>query len=424
MRGNMDNNILFSNYLEIFAYRDEFAIFNKMNGALVLLSPENIRQNSSKQWVCTSTDNRTLSYLKENLFFVSNEYVQKLIYDADHPNTNYNDVLLIVGTTERCSCGCSYCYELDWPKTDSLPSSDYIDWIFEYICEIMEHADNDANITIKYFGGEPLLCSNIIKEINEKINNFTNKTSKKLNIHYQMDSNCILLTREIFSLFPNLKVSTTLSLQPDHDSLRSGSYQNTIENLLAVSDLFKLPQYKLVIGYNIHHGNVSDFPEFLQQIKKLGLNCQFDVQNIVNHESVPFTNHLSNKEFSKLYCDLIIPSLIENGYDIQILPPHGIQRKCNGVNILNRRFFANGTQALCPYFKKEDIRGPHDYPVRIKPQSYLQPLPPMCIQCYDFPYCGGLKPCIHCDGQYRGRDEMVRRIKLYLDLQSAAKKRS
>ena len=166
-----------------------------MNGALVLLSPENIRQNSSKQWVCTSTDNRTLSYLKENLFFVSNEYVQKLIYDADHPNTNYNDVLLIVGTTERCSCGCSYCYELDWPKTDSLPSSDYIDWIFEYICEIMEHADNDANITIKYFGGEPLLCSNIIKEINEKINNFTNKTSKKLNIHYQMDSNCILLTR-------------------------------------------------------------------------------------------------------------------------------------------------------------------------------------------------------------------------------------
>lgn len=45
-------------------------------------------------------------------------------------------------------------------------------------------------------------------------------------------------------------------------------------------------------------------------------------------------------------------------------------------------------------------------------------LPEKCINCYDFPYCGGPKPCdtLECTGLYRKKDAARDRIIAYIEL--------
>lgn len=408
---------IFSKYMEIIPYENRIAVYNKINGALILLNPENIEKHSG-YWKYNVEDEEIAEYLQNNLFFASDEYIQSLICDKSQIKEDYNDVILIVSTTEICNCSCLYCYQNNWDKVAAISDRDYEEWILAYITRIVELSSDDANIRIKYFGGEPLLRIDFIARLNHDIEALLKSTRKKISVRFFMDSNCVLLKREVFGLFENLTLATTLSFPEDHNSLRSNSFETVLTNLLDVATFFELPQYHLIIGYNAHHNNIQDFPRFLDFIKGLNIKCQFDVQNIVNYEAGKFINRLSDENFEKHYCETIIPALMNNGYSVTILPPYGIQRKCNGVNSINRKFFSNGTQVLCSYFDKTLLKSELDYPMPIMQNSYLDSLPEMCIKCYDFPYCGGMRPCIQCNGVYPFREKMRNRIITFLNLRN------
>lgn len=406
----------FSNYADIVPYREEYAVYNKINGKLVLMESENIRKDTEGNWFCISGDAETQEYLERNLFFAKDGYVQNIIRENDKLIEDYNDVRIVISTTEACNCDCSYCYQRNWTRADLISEEEYRKWILEYIYKIILLAEDGGKLTIKYFGGEPLLKIEFILSINREIERIIKLCRKKIYVRYEMDSNCTLLTREILEQFDNLSIATTLSLPDDHNFLRSNSFQKVMKSLSSVSDLLELPQYNLNIGYNVHHGNISEFNAFLHFLKDTGISCQVYVTNIVNHEGSTFKNLLSDEEFERQYCSSIIPCLIQHGYNVDILPDYGLKRKCDGMNIVNRKFYSNGTQELCSFFPKRDKKAPGDYPSPAAPHPYLQPLPEQCIRCYDFPYCGGARPCVDCIGKYEYAEAMKRRICLYLDL--------
>lgn len=406
----------FSNYTDIIPYKGKYAVYNKINGALILLNSDNITKNIQGRWLCTSNEATTLQYLESNLFFVTDDYVQNMIRIVNYMKEDYNDVTLVISTTEQCNCSCKYCYQLNWPHTEALPENDYKKWILEYINKIFSESDKNARITIKYFGGEPLLKLNFIADLNSEIASLIRQYNKQITVLYEMDSNCTLLTKDIFGLFDNLSIATTLSLPDDHNTLRSNSFQQVVNNLLSVSDMFKMPQYQLNIGYNAHHGNISDFRNFLEFIKNLNIQCKIYVSNIVNYKMTEFTNYLNENDFEQYYCNSIVPNLLEYGYPADILPRYGIYRKCVGINSLSRKFFSDGTQTLCSFFPKRFEKNSTDYPNQIESYNYLNSLPEKCVKCYDFPYCGGARPCVHCNGVYPLKEAMRNRIKVYLDL--------
>lgn len=412
----MGENMVFSNYTEILPYKGRIAIYNKINGQLVVMDADKMEQKTDDKWSLTINDVGILRYLIDNLFFLSDDQVQDKLCDVNRLEEDYSDVTLVISTTERCNCDCAYCYQHAWPHTCALSNQDYVNWIIEYISKIVDKADKNARLTIKYFGGEPLLNLDLITDLNSKLEALIQKRNRQMSVYYEMDSNCTLLTRDVLKQFNNLSIATTLSLPEDHNALRAGTFQKTLDNLLDVSDLFKLPQYQLVIGYNAHHGNIAGFRAFLEFIKGTGLECRIDVSNIVNNGGSVFRNSLNNEDFERFYCDSIIPLLVEYKYPVNILPPYGIYRRCNGTNTLNRKFYSNGTQTLCSYFSKKQDKEASDYPTPVSSLSYMHQLPEMCIKCYDFPYCGGIRPCFNCDGSYHSREFMRNRIRTYLDL--------
>ena len=145
--------------------------------------------------------------------------------------------------------------------------------------------------------------------------------------------------------------------------------------------------------------------------------CDIYVANVVNYEGTDFVNLLNDDDFEVEYWNNIVPALLEYGYHVDILPPSGLQRKCKGVNSVNRKFFSNGTQVLCSYFAKKKKRDQLDFPTTIVPHTYLDLLPEKCVKCYDYPHCGGERPCIKCADGHKQAEFLKNRIKLFLDTQ-------
>ena len=65
---------------------------------------------------------------------------------------------------------------------------------------------------------------------------------------------------------------------------------------------------------------------------------------------------------------------------------------------------------LCDSFPKKD-----NFNEFVCPLEHIEK---MCLECYDFPYCGGHKPCdaIRCNGKYRRKKIEINRIKKYVEI--------
>lgn len=109
--------IFFSNYTVVVPFEGEYAIYNKLNGAIVLLEQANVIEDKMGHWLCVAADQDIITYLNDNQFFVSDEYVQNIIRSENQLVEDYNDVTLVISTTELCNCKCSYCYQRSWPHT-------------------------------------------------------------------------------------------------------------------------------------------------------------------------------------------------------------------------------------------------------------------------------------------------------------------
>lgn len=94
--------------------------------------------------------------------------------------------------------------------------------------------------------------------------------------------------------------------------------------------------------------------------------------------------------------------------EVDILPKYGLSRHCLGIGKFNRKFYSNGHVVLCDAFAKRAI---------CDDKVELAPLPEICIKCFDFPYCGGIKPCKepNCTGNYSDKEIVRKRILCYVE---------
>lgn len=91
--------------------------------------------------------------------------VQKVVASVTQTNNGHINHFTILPTT-RCNAHCFYCYEDDYKKYTMSNST--IDSIIEYI---VSNIRSQKEFVLDWFGGEPLLCTDIIDYIIEKIRN-------------------------------------------------------------------------------------------------------------------------------------------------------------------------------------------------------------------------------------------------------------
>lgn len=404
-----------SKYIEVIPYKENYALYNKLNGILITIESKFIKIKNNDYILKTKND-EIFNYLESKKFFIDDLTVRKyIINEYSIPKETGNDVNIVISLTEKCNCSCKYCYQLSWDKNSCMLDKDYYDFVCDYLEKVINKMEQKGKLTIRYFGGEPMLKKKMILKLNKFIFEKIENSNKNINIIFEIDTNYTIMDKEFILQFPNLSIATCLSLPNDHNLLRSNSFEKTFENILETRDVFDMKKYKLNIGYNVHDNNEKDFESFLKLISNNKINCMIYFTNIVNYYGTKFHNKMSYKEFEKISIEKFYPLLYEYGFSIEgLLPSFGFSRKCSGFNTLSIKLYSNGVRSMCSLFGK-DLKNVEEKETKVNPLK-LNHLPDKCIKCYDYPYCGGLRPCIKCDGVYKEKDITIFKIKKYLEL--------
>lgn len=192
------------------------------------------------------------------------------VYDIESSFSN-RFLSLILFPTEQCNFRCKYCYEkFEIGKMDA--------WIVSAIKKLISSRSNDvANLSISWFGGEPLAAKNIIFDIMEHANSVSKDDSFIIS---DMTTNGYLLDLDTFNSLCQLGVKkyqiTLDGPKQNHDILRiradgAGTFDRIWNNLLAM----KSSDENFLINIRVHASleNFEILPEF---IKKIDNNFLYD----------------------------------------------------------------------------------------------------------------------------------------------------
>lgn len=134
-------------------------------------------------------------------------------------NTKLNQLILEV--TERCNMRCGYC--IYGPNVQSKRNHGFDDMSVSCaqaaIRYLKDHSENQSNVCITFYGGEPLLRFHFIKECIK----YANDILKNKELYFGITTNGTLLSKHIAEYFFRNNVSITLSIDgpaPIHNSYR------------------------------------------------------------------------------------------------------------------------------------------------------------------------------------------------------------
>ncbi len=204
----------------------------------------------------------------------------KYLYWMNKFDTTTLNLTLVV--TKLCNFDCVYCFEKKENK--KLTQRD-----IERILKFMEkQLPGRKNLSIGWFGGEPLLEIPLILDLSSKIRSITEK--HKVNLTQYMSTNGYFLTAENFFALYNAGITgydiTIDGPKEQHDKLRPllgglGTYDKIISNLISISDeysnILKEEKALITIRVNLTHENLpiikdwleNSFPEELKSTVKI-----------------------------------------------------------------------------------------------------------------------------------------------------------
>lgn len=208
-----------------------------------------------------------------------------------------------------CNLACTYCYE-GKQRGSHYMSPKTADLLVQY-CE-ENFLQQGKDLTIDFYGGEPLLSRGLIREISLRLK--ASAEIQGVEYAFTLVTNGTLLTSAVVSgLVPLGLKGARITLdgpKENHDSYRpyssgKGSFDIIVRNLLDVCDLIKVG-----IGGNYTQDNFREFPRLLDELAALGL-APDKVANVV---FAPVSDTLGEHlmpEFSDGSCSMDEPWLVD-----------------------------------------------------------------------------------------------------------------
>jgi len=196
-----------------------------------------------------------LPELKRGRFIVEDDEVRTL--RAKHNVDKYRSpsLQLTIAPTLGCNFRCIYCYQEENLRSPAM-NAEVQQAILDYVSEVIKRFER---LDITWFGGEPLLETDIIYHLSEELI----KICDEHECHYNAGiiTNGWLLSRQIAERLREYKVSmvqVTLDGPPEiHNARRvskggCGTFDRILQNVAAVTDLFHLPVRINVDKTNAH----------------------------------------------------------------------------------------------------------------------------------------------------------------------------
>lgn len=213
------------------------------------------------------------------------------------PSMSYMELIL----TDQCNLRCGYCFEAG--KNVHRMSHEHALAAVDFLMEISR---DTQDLTILFFGGEPLLRFDLIREVVQYADDKAAALGKR--VRYDMTTNGTLITEVHLKFFRKHGVKFLLSMdgsKTDHDAHRRyASGRGSFEVIVAKLPLMKRYQPWMGVKMTVLPNAAHRLRQNVEELYKIGIN-----QFVVGYaHGVPWElEHLASYERSlKEVCELYL----------------------------------------------------------------------------------------------------------------------
>lgn len=238
-----------------------FYAYNTFSKALISLKRENLKYFENSE--IDGNDEIAIT-LQKNGFLVEQSFDELAFLKYYNLKARYaTDYLCVtIAPTLSCNFDCPYCFE---KKRTGIMSDDIQKKLIEFIQSKINMGVNVMEIT--WYGGEPLLCKDLIIKMTEQIFDIAN--TKNVKCKMGMISNGYLLEREFVDFLEKYHIAIQITLdgmQEKHNSRRylkngDGTFGQIVKNL----SLFTDKNIDVYVRMNVDRDNKDNY----EQLDKL-----------------------------------------------------------------------------------------------------------------------------------------------------------
>lgn len=214
-----------------------------------------------------TTEEKEAIKLMVNAGFLSNRRIKEVLHPSDnilqyYMQSKLNKITLQV--TQQCNLRCSYCpYSGSYINRRHANKAMSIETAKKGIDYLITHSKDSSRINVGFYGGEPLIEFNLIKECLE----YAGKKADCKEISFSITTNATLLNDEIIKVFEQYNVQLVISLDGPrniHDKNRKfalnscGSFDKVTRIMEHIKN--KYPNYyRDNIKFNVVIDPMNDF---------------------------------------------------------------------------------------------------------------------------------------------------------------------
>lgn len=193
--------------------------------------------------------------------FIVEENVDELrrVFDNNETASNSNDFLITILPTLDCNFHCWYCIQKH--IKDSQMSPEVVERVKKYISNVATNK-KPGKINIEWFGGEPFMCTDIIKDISEHAakvcdeNGCSFVNSATTNGYYLTEDTVPWLKKYNFARFQ----ITLDGVKESHDKVKfqqgcESAFGHVLGNIDTL--LKEMPELRIVLRINYTHENIN-----------------------------------------------------------------------------------------------------------------------------------------------------------------------
>ena len=379
-------------------------IFNNLTKQLSILSQEDLEvleilpsvpignyfENLVENWFVVPIDFDECK-LSEQLFKIYDNLSEK----------NYINSFVILTTTD-CNARCFYCYEHGVTHTNM--SEKTAEDISDYIINVSKGND----VTIKWFGGEPLYNEKVIDIISNKLrnNNIVYQSSMTSNAYLFTDANI----KKAVELWNVKNIQITLDGTEDiYNRIKNYKHNNDISPFIKVTDNIEKilnANINVIVRLNVSDDNrtdIYDLVDYISERYKKYNNLHVYCSNLFDLKFIRTTDEISylNQEFLKL--DKYIHDKGLRKYNLNKWLNH--ERGCMAQRKNSVAISPLGMLGKCEHFSEGERMFGSIYSNIINKSAidywFEFKRIPGCKQCVIYPDCYGIGNCPdmskHCD---------------------------
>jgi len=305
-------------------YNDVQLVFNGVTSAFAEIEDdylEIIKSVNNHEEI--DEKDEVVAQMIENGFLVNSMLNETKLLKLGNYSSKFNSdsIGLTIAPTLACNFACPYCYENEKKEfMDKNTQKSIVDFV-EKMAKLKK------NVSITWYGGEPILAKDIIKKLSEEFI----KICKSYDVSYgaYIVSNGYLITQEVAKELKEEKIrgiQLTIDGPPSiHNQRRKlkTKEEDTFYKIIESAKILKSNDIKVHIRVNIDKSNKDYFKELLDILKENNLNdCSVNLGHVKAYTNACLSiadSCIKNEEFAlySIECQKIMK---EKGFDTTDYP--------------------------------------------------------------------------------------------------------